>query len=675
MALPAVMVALVWRRWWVASAAMAVVAGVWLGSIHQASVAASDLSEGGSREVTVRLTTAARPHTGTGGQWWSARGSVCGGAQRANVTVTGRGAPAAGMGDVLTARVAIGPPRSRGESATLRIVGQARVAHSTSPSAQVREALRAVAGDDDPGWLLSGMALGMDEGLSQDGFDDMRGSGLSHLTAVSGANCAVLVVLVHWLGGWLRLRPTVRTVGAGVVLAAFTVTVGPQPSVLRAVTMAGLTLVAGLVGGRRAAGHMLQVSAVGLLLIDPWLAYSVGFMLSIAATAGLIVLVDRGPLAATMAAQVATFPILLAIGGSVGLRTVLANVVVAPLAMVIPVVGLAAALLEWTLSWSAPLVGVGRRMCVLVLTVAGWEVPGQLHWLPGWPGVAVAAVVTAAVLILGRRRIVVVAFVLVGGVSWTAGAADPWPPANWWIVACDVGQGDGLVVRSAGRILVVDTGPDPEVMDSCLGRLGVDAIDLLIITHFHDDHVGGLPGVLRQRSVGQVWVSPCREPPDQFAAAWPALSGLPVSVPVPGTQVQVGDMVLSVIWPQRVIQAGSVPNNASVSFLLAGPQGRAVFLGDTEPEAHAAILRSADVRADVVKVPHHGSAQFLVALPGAVSARIALVGVGAGNTFGHPAAQTVHAWQQAGAAVYTTEDNGDIAITDERAVAVRGRSR
>ncbi|HQR80735.1 MAG TPA: ComEC/Rec2 family competence protein, partial [Actinomycetota bacterium] len=669
------MVALVWRRWWVAAAATAVVAGVLLGGIHMAAVGATDLEVGSTRDVTVRVTSAPRPHTGVGGQWWSAQAVVTSGAQRARVTLTGRGAADFGMGDVLGARAVVGPPGARGESATLRVAGPSRVTRATSPSARVRNALRSVAGDDDAGWLLSGMALGMDEGLSQEARDDMRGSGLSHLTAVSGANCAVLVVLVHWIGGWLRLGRAARTAGAAVVLISFAVTVGPQPSVLRAVAMAGLTLVAGLTGGRRSAGHVLQVSAVALLLIDPWLAYSVGFMLSIAATAGLILLIDRGPLAATVAAQVATFPILLAIGGSVGLRTVLANVLVSPLAMVIPVVGLATALLEGSLSWGSPLVAAGRWMCLLVLRVAGWDLPGQLHWLPGWPGVALAAVVAAAVLMLGRRRMVAVAFVLIGGVSWTARAADPWPPPDWWIVACDVGQGDGLVVRSAGRILVVDAGPDPAAMDSCLRRLDVGRIDLLVLTHFHDDHVGGLAGVLGGRSVGQVWVSPCREPPEQFATAWPTLSGIPVSVPAAGTQVRVGDMVLTVIWPQRVIQAGSVPNNASISFLLAGPQGRAVFLGDTEPEAHAAILRSADVRADVVKVPHHGSAQFLAGLPRAVSARIALVGVGAANPFGHPAAQTLQAWQQSGATVYTTEMNGDIAITSDRAVAVRGRPR
>ena len=131
-------------------------------------------------------------------------------------------------------------------------------------------------------------------------------------------------------------------------------------------------------------------------------------------------------------------------------------------------------------------------------------------------------------------------------------------------------------------------------------------------------------------------------------------------------------MQLGVIWPQRVIQEGSVPNNASISFLLAAPEGSVAFLGDVEREAQRAILASADVDADIVKVPHHGSANFDPALPAAVSARLALVGVGADNTFGHPAPEAIAAWQVSGAQVLTTEDNGDIAVRTDGSVVVRG---
>jgi competence protein ComEC len=109
--------------------------------------------------------------------------------------------------------------------------------------------------------------------------------------------------------------------------------------------------------------------------------------------------------------------------------------------------------------------------------------------------------------------------------------------------------------------------------------------------------------------------------------------------------------------------------------MLTSPAGRVALLADIEPEAQAQMLASADLRADVVKVPHHGSAQFIPELPGAVGATIALISVGAGNTFGHPSPEAVSGWQQAGAHVFTTEQNGDIAVTGGRQVVVRGVSR
>jgi competence protein ComEC len=525
--------------------------------------------------------------------------------------------------------------------------------------------MRVVAGDGDTGWLLSGMALGLDQGLSPAAHADMRASGLTHITAVSGANCAVLLVIVDWVCGWLRMRRWVRAGVAGVVLAAFVAVVGSEPSVMRAATMAGLALIAAVVGGRRAGAHVLQVSVLLLLLVDPWLAYSVGFMLSVAATAGLVALIQRGPLAATVAAQVATLPILLAIGASVGVRSVVANVLVTPMTAAIPVLGLGALAVP-------PLAAPGRWLCGLVLAIAGWDSFGPLPWVPGALGVALAAGVSLAAILLGGRHLVPVAVALVAVVSLTVRLADRWPPKDWWLVACDVGQGDGFVVRDGSHVVVVDTGPDSATMDACLDRLGVRGIDLLVLTHFHADHVGGLHAVAAGRPVGQVWVSPCDEPADSYGQAQPDLAGLPVVVPGPGAQVQLGGLGIRVVWPQRIIQEGSVPNNASVSFVLTAPAGSVAFLGDIEREAQRAILGSADIDTDIVKVPHHGSANFDPALPGAVSARLALVGVGRDNTFGHPAPETIAAWQAAGAQVLTTQDNGDIALRPDQSVVVRG---
>lgn len=666
------LVGLAVRRWWATAAAAALVTGACLAALHAQDVKRNALPPGATYEVAVRLGSSPRVQQGMSGQWWWAPGTITAGAPGARVTVSGGEVPDAAMGDVLVARVRAGEPRSRGESSTLRVIGPVEVLQATSPAARARALMRGVSGDDDPGWLLCGMTLGMDEGLSAEASADMRESGLSHLTAVSGSNCAVLLVLVHWLGGWLRLSRTPRALVSLTVLAAFVLTVGPQPSILRAAFMATLAIAAAQVGGRRAAAHVLQMSAVLLLLVDPWLAYSVGFMLSLAATAGLIALLARGPLSATVAAQVATFPIILAIGGSVGLRTVLSNLLVAPLAAVLPVVGLLTVAAEWILGWGSLLAPVGRRLASMVLLVASWDRLPSLDWIPGWRGVLLAGVVTAVVLTFGRRHVVLATAILVGLLSATIRIGDPWPPGNWWLAACDVGQGDGFVARSQGRVVVVDAGPDPDVMDACLDRLGVGTIDLLVVTHFHADHADGLPGVLAGRQVLQAWTTPLPEPAEQYARAQTALASVPVSTPVPGATATVGAMHVSVVWPQRIIDAGSAPNNASLSLLLISPHGSVALLGDIEPEAQRAILATADIRADIVKVPHHGSAQFVAGLAEAVRPRIALIGVGADNPFGHPAPAAVQAWQQVGATVYTTEDNGDIVLTEDSSVVVRG---
>jgi hypothetical protein len=186
--------------------AAALCGGVLLGALHAAQVDRTRLVDGQSYEVAVQLTSAPRPHEAAGRTWWSADGRIAAGADEARVSLSGNGDLAASMGDTLIARMVAGPPFGRGRSASLRVVGTAQVVPAHGPAATARVLMRQVAGNGDAGWLLSGMTLGSDQGLSPVAADDMRASGLTHLTAVSGANCAILLALVHWLGGWLHIR-------------------------------------------------------------------------------------------------------------------------------------------------------------------------------------------------------------------------------------------------------------------------------------------------------------------------------------------------------------------------------------------------------------------------------------------------------------------------------------
>ncbi len=251
-----------------------------------------------------------------------------------------------------------------------------------------------------------------------------------------------------------------------------------------------------------------------------------------------------------------------------------------------------------------------------------------------------------------------------------------WPPDGWRIAFCDVGQGDAAVVRTGpGRALVVDAGPEPAAVDGCLDSLGVSVVDAVVLTHFHADHVEGLPGVIGGREVGQVLVSPIAEPGYQVGEVtrWTGARGIPVSAVAAGDRLAFGDVTAEVWAPVRRIAAGSVPNNASIVLAVHVGEVDALLLGDVEREAaHDLVLRlrrdpqmaSAATEFDVVKTPHHGSANLDPALMAAVRAPVAVISVGKDNDYGHPTAAHLAMLRSNGYAAYRTDQRGHIAVVE-----------
>jgi competence protein ComEC len=257
------------------------------------------------------------------------------------------------------------------------------------------------------------------------------------------------------------------------------------------------------------------------------------------------------------------------------------------------------------------------------------------------------------------------------------------------MVACDVGQGDAVVLSTAdaGRAVVVDTGPDPGPVAGCLNRLGVDRVPLVILSHLHADHVGGLAAVLADRSVGAVAVGPSRVP----GWAWGEVSGDASRAGVPLVQLTVGQRLT---WPGLTIDVlaplsaeasprakadGTDINNSSVVLRAVTPAGRVLLTGDVELAAQLDLLSArVDLNADILKVPHHGSRYSTPDFLDAVHARIAVVSVGAGNPYGHPSPLTLGFLSRRGTQVLRTDTDGDSAIirtaTGPRAI-IRGGPR
>jgi len=232
---------------------------------------------------------------------------------------------------------------------------------------------------------------------------------------------------------------------------------------------------------------------------------------------------------------------------------------------------------------------------------------------------------------------------------------------------CDVGQGDSTLIRiDDSTAIAVDTGPDPAAERRCIQRLGITQIPLLVLTHFHADHVEGLAGLLAISRPSMLEVSPLAQPSTEAARVnrWIKSAGIAERSAAPGDTFHVGPVTVEVVWPQRILRGvGSDPNNASVTLLVLVNGIRVLLGGDLETAAQEAVLASGRVTAvDVVKVPHHGSAKQSPDWARLTHPTIALIGVGRGNDYGHPWPGTVHAYQSVGAVVGRTDRDGDLAV-------------
>lgn len=492
------------------------------------------------------------------------------------------------------------------------------------------------------------------------------------------------------LGGYLRLRRFWRIALALLTLLGFTVLVTPEPSVLRSAVMATLTLVS-IGAGRPGRGvPALLAVVIGLLVIDPWLARNYGFALSVLATAGLLVL--AGPLtrvlahwmptalaaviAIPVAAQLACQPVLILLNPSLALYGVPANILAGPAAPIATVVGLIACLTLWLLP------GVASGLLALAWLPSAWiaavaqgvaTLPGtRLPWPGGAPGVLLLVGVTVLTLLVvlrgptarpARWPAAALATLLVGLGGYAGsligiglGRAVSFP-SDWQIAACDIGQGDAVVVRDGDQYALVDVGPDPQLLSGCLATLGITRINLLVLTHYDLDHIGGVEAVIGRVDTALVGVPENAE--DERLHERLTAGGATVRQAARGDAGRLGDLRWNILWPVRGATTMQVGNPGSITIAFDGRGIRSIFLGDLGKEAQDALIRaSAPGRVDVVKVAHHGSADQSPELYAQLRARVGLISVGVKNSYGHPTDTLLNILASVGTLAVRTDREG-----------------
>lgn len=606
--------------------------------------------------------------------------------------------PAPVPGSVLRLRVALHPGEPTDSAALIgSVLTRPSLVERPPPfqvvAASLRQGLleRTATLPGDGAALLPGLAVGDTTRVGADLQQAMQDASLTHLTAVSGANCAVVTMAVFALAALLRLPRVLRIVLAGGALAGFVVLVTPQPSVVRAAAMAAVALLCMLRGGRAAGVPALALAVLVLLVGDPWLAWSAGFVLSAAATAGLLllapplaerlarVLPDRLALvlAVPVAAQVACQPVLVLLQPGIPVFGVVANLLAEPAAPLVTVLGLAACLLGPVLP---PLAGAAA---VLAWVPAAWiglvarttaRLP-QLGWPAGVAGAALAAVlVVAGVLMLirsapGRVRVLgavataLAVLVIAGTVAGGAVGRLAGTPHDWAFASCDVGQGDGLVLNGGGgHYAVVDTGREDPPIAACLARLGIDRIDLLVLTHWDADHVGAA------RSIADRVTAAFVGPVDGAAAT--ALrtdlhrAGATVEQARRGDVAQLGRLRLEVLWPPDPLGVIEPGNAASITLHVTGGGASLLLTGDLGEDAQDALLAAGPLPAvEVVKVAHHGSSDQSPAFYAAAGAAYGVISVGADNDYGHPTRRLLQILRSTGTQAVRTDQDGLVLVS------------
>lgn len=563
----------------------------------------------------------------------------------------------------------------------------------------------------DQAALLPSLVVGDTAGITDEMDEQFKLTSLSHLMAVSGSNLSLMLVVLLALtralgvrGWWIRL--------VGLVGVAFFVLVcRGEPSVVRAAAMGLVAVSAVGVGKGRRSVRNLALAVLCLMMIDPWLSRSWGFSLSVAACSGIALWAPgwveavsawaprwlAEALAIPLAAQLATQPLITALSGRVSVIGVLANVVAGPFVGPATVLGLAAmctmaipvlpVVLGWLAGW-----------CVQpILLIAAWGagLPSAAMDWPATPtGIALAVVFCLAagsLLIHVLQRWFLAALLVLALFAGAAARPVLWGwPGDWQAVFCDVGQGDATVLNAgSGTAVLVDSGPDPVAVLACLDSLGIRHVPLVVLTHFHADHMGGVAAVLRRYRPAVVMVSLFQSPTAGAAAvrAVGAGEGASIVTASPGEVVTVGDVVWQTVsvLDSSVAVAGAdeisgAENDASVVGIAEVDGLRILLPGDVEPFGQRRALGSADslgivLEAHVLKMPHHGSARQEPRFFAASDAQLAVASAGEDNDYGHPAQAALDLAIQDGMALARTDQDGAVAVAlSEGQLTVR-RSR
>lgn len=537
---------------------------------------------------------------------------------------------------------------------------------------RLRGAIQAQVADPAMAGVLAALSLGDQNAITRADWALFRDTGVAHLLSVSGLH----ITLFAWLAAavaaplwrrsgrlclWLPAPTAARWLGVAAALA-YALFSGWGVPAQRTVLMLAAVAALRTLGLRWPWPLVLLGVAVIVTAVDPWALLQPGFWLSFGAV-GLLMAAGSPPAAGWRAhlraalrtqliATLGLAPLSLICFAQLSAVGLLANLLAIPLIsfVITPLALLGAALPPlWALA-------AGLMQALVAWLQLLTALPGAVWWLPAAPPWSQALALLGAVLMALRLpwRLRGAGLVLLLPLLWPA---VPRPPAGEFeLLAPDIGQGNAVLVRTQGHVLLFDTGPvyapgadaGERVLLPLLRRLGVRRLDLLMLSHRDNDHVGGAATLLQALPVAELRTS--LEPGHALLRA-----GVPARRCEAGQRWTWDGVRFELLHPSAALfDAGLKPNDLSCVLRITAATGRrALLAGDLEAgQERALVAREPDLRADLLLVPHHGSKTSSSAeLLAAVRPATALVQAGYRSRFGHPAPAVLARYQAAGIAV------------------------
>jgi competence protein ComEC len=555
--------------------------------------------------------------------------------------------------------------------------------------------------------FLKGVVFGYRGDLSAEVKQAFMDTGTIHILAVSGSNVVVVALIFYSLVGFFRVSSRVATALTLAGLLWYMVITGLSPSVIRATIMAGSILLGTVLGRKGDVYNSLAFAALIMLIWDPLYLLDVGFQLSFAAVLSIVYfypklepLIDRLPgkffrfklvdstlklFAVSIAAQLGTLPFTAYYFGRVSLISVLANLVVVPMSSLNTLLGFATLGSMYISGWCASCYAALNDLLVsFLLRFVMWSarVPfAYVETLGNGPLVAVAYYGLVAVLfnIQNPRLIVRVACVLLSVVSLTVyvGAFNQ-SVELFTMTAIDVGQGDAILLESPnGRRVLVDTGPTygqgdvgQKIIVPYLKKRGIRTLDAIVLSHPHDDHIGGCVSLLQTLSVGVLIVADTAPVTKSYAVLLEVARkrDIPIQIVRAGERLQFDPSTrIFVLHPGSVLAGGDL-NDRSLVLKVCYGRTSLILPGDASLNVEDQLRRTCGplLVSDVLKVAHHGASTssgevFLRS----VRPLLAVISVGRLNKFKHPSPVVLSRYRQLGIPTSRTDLDGAVIIQSD----------